>query len=192
MPPRPSIYTSGLFCARTYLAECAHHGAKEGSIRKDALRVIRPLSLLVALVACSAPYASNASSGPHSSETAPPLAAAAYQDQLRRTCIAGDEKIKQISELHPEGTPIDSVLEVNREEFAKIERAVPPDEFKAPHEGIVTAYEHRISRLEVLSEEIHAGNKDTTALQALMDDADRFADQMSELFEAVGVEECMF
>jgi len=111
---------------------------------------------------------------------------------MRRACVAAQEKLNQILEVHPDGISIDSQLEVERDELAQIERASPPDELRSPHTDIVTAYKQRITKLEALSKEIKAGNKDKSELQAIRDEADSFADQMNKMFAAIGVKECEF
>lgn len=184
------IRSSALRAAPSTVRRAFHRARR--SIWRTACRTSLLLTLVVALAACATNFASTASSELDSSETVTRLTASAYQDILRRACIAADEKIQQISELHPEGTPIDSVLEVDRVVFAQIESAAPPDEFKTPHANIVTLYKQRLSSLEVLSGEIHAANNDTAALQTLMDDADNIGYQMNEFFGVVGVDECQF
>lgn len=110
-----------------------------------------------------------------------------YRAQVGKACANAKEKARRLDELEAP-TVFGAANKVEEDELNEIRKLQPPDKLKSTHEELVAVWEHRISQLEPLYEDLPrlSDREIRTQLAAL----DKTAKRLRELFTSLGLPEC--
>jgi hypothetical protein len=113
-----------------------------------------------------------------------------YRTSLTRVCRTANEKGKRLGDIY-RATPLHLVVDMERDELAKVESLAPSSELRIPHEQLLAAWR---DRLEILQDMVNHANLGMRGpeLQVYMSRADELTRPMNDAFQIVGAPECQF
>jgi len=113
-----------------------------------------------------------------------------YRAQFRESCVVGHEKLRKVSEAHPEGTPVDSLIAIHRAQLERVRLLSPPDELRTDHDRVIQVWTERITFLQQVSD--RASAVDTAEFRAARTASTDAARRLNDMFRVLEVSECIY